>query len=62
MFYSLRKFGRFIKRLWRWIPVLWKQEDWDYDYLYEIMRIKMEELLKYSKHIDNCRALLSAPT
>ena len=52
MFYGLRKFGRFIKRLWRWVPVLWKQEDWDYDYLYEIMRIKMEELLKCLKE-DN---------
>ena len=52
MFYGLRKFGRFIKRLWRWVPVLWKQEDWDYDFLYEIMRIKMEELLKCLKE-DN---------
>ena len=27
-FYGLRKFGRFIKRLFIWIPILWKQEDW----------------------------------
>ena len=52
MFYGLRKFGRFIKRLYRWFPVLWRQEDWDYDYLYEVMRIKMEELLKCLKE-DN---------
>jgi len=49
MFYGLRKFGRFINRLYRWISVLWKQEEWDYEYLYDVMQIKMEELLKCLK-------------
>ena len=51
-FYGFKKIYRFIKRLYRWLPVLWKQEDWDYAYLYDVMQIKMEELLKCLKE-DN---------
>ena len=41
---SLRKFGRFIKRLWRWLPVLWNQEEWDYAYTYDLLIMKMKDL------------------
>ena len=40
----LRKSGRFVKRLGRWIPVLWNQEDWDYEYIYDLLIMKMKEL------------------
>ena len=40
----LRKVGRFILRLFRWIPVLWKQEEWDYEYVYDLLEMKMKEL------------------
>lgn len=43
-FYGIRKFGRFIRRIIRWLPVLYKQEDWDYDYLYDLIEIKLKEL------------------
>ena len=43
-FYGLRKFGRFIKRLFRWLPVLWRQEEWDYGYIYDILDVKLKEL------------------
>lgn len=42
--YFLRKVGRFILRLFRWIPVLWKQEEWDYEYVYDLLEMKMKEL------------------
>ena len=42
----LRKAGRFILRLVRWIPVLWNQEEWDYAYIYDILIMKMKELRK----------------
>ena len=41
-----RKCGRFIKRLFRWLPVLWNQEDWDYEYIYDLLEVKMKELRK----------------
>ena len=40
----LRRFGRFILREIRWIPVLWNQEDWDFEYMYDLLEVKMKEL------------------
>lgn len=41
---SIRKTGRFILRLVRWLPILWNQEDWDYAYIYDLLIMKMKEL------------------
>ena len=70
-FYGLRKFGRFIIREIKWIPILWKQEDWDYEYIYELMEVKMKELReclrqddmhvdsdKYARQISICLAYM----
>ena len=40
----LRKVGRFLLREIRWIPVLWNQEDWDFEYIYDLLEVKMKEL------------------
>ena len=40
----LRKVGRFILREIRWIPVLWNQEEWDFEYMYDLLKMKMKEL------------------
>ena len=37
---------RRIKRYIAWIPVLWKDENWDYAYLFEIMRFKISRMRK----------------
>lgn len=42
----LRKLGRFILREIRWISVLWNQEDWDFEYMYDLLEVKMKELRK----------------
>lgn len=42
----LRKLGRFVLREIRWIPVLWNQEDWDSEYIYDLLEVKMKELRK----------------
>lgn len=42
----LRKLGRFVLREIRWIPVLWNQEDWDSEYIYDLLEMKMKELRK----------------
>ena len=42
----LRRTGRFLVRLVRWLPVLWNQEDWDYAYVYDLLVVKMKELRK----------------
>ena len=42
----LRRLGRFILREVRWIPVLWNQEDWDFEYMYDLLEMKMKEIRK----------------
>lgn len=42
----LRRVGRFILRLIRWIPVLWNQEEWDFGYTYDILKHKIKEIRK----------------
>lgn len=42
----LRKFGRFILREIRWTSVLWNQEEWDFEYIYDLLEMKMKELKK----------------
>ena len=58
-FYNLRKFGRFILRLFKWIPILWRQEDWDFEYIYDLLEIKMKDLReclkKDSLHVNSDR-------
>ena len=58
-FYNLRKFGRFILRLFKWIPILWKQEDWDFEYMYDLLEIKMKDirecLKKDTLHVNSDR-------
>ena len=39
-----RKIFYFIKRLHRWFPVLWNQQDWDYEGVYSLLKQKMEDL------------------
>ena len=59
-----------IKRIVCWIPKIWKDRDWDYAYLYEIIEYKlsrMEDCIrngysidseKVAKNIKICRELL----
>lgn len=42
----IRRIYRFIHRLFRWIPVLWEQEEWDFGYTYDILKLRLEELRK----------------
>ena len=43
------------KRFFAWFPIIWKDEDWDSAYLFEIMRFKIsrirEEIEKNKRHI-----------
>lgn len=49
-----------MKRLWyrarnvlRWLPVIWGDRDWDYVYLYEVMRhklVRMESFIRREGH------------
>ena len=43
-FWRVKKFGRFIKRLFLWIPTIYRIENWDYEYLIDIMVIQLKQM------------------
>ena len=43
MFFDF-KIIRYIKKLIKWVPFLWKDEDWDYYYLLRIIKFKLEDM------------------
>ena len=40
--YSIRRFFRKIKNVFRWLPTIWKDEDYDYHFITEILIKKLE--------------------
>jgi len=42
--YGLQKLGRFFVRLIKWLPVIWKQEDWDFMLVYDLLAFRMKEV------------------
>jgi len=36
-----------IKQIFHWIPIIWKDKDWDHYFLYEILRFKLSNMEKY---------------
>lgn len=40
----IRHIGRFVKRLPSYIKLAWQQENWDYEYMYDMLEFKMKEL------------------
>ena len=44
-----RIFFASIERLFIWFPVIWKDRDWDYHYLYEVLKKKIELMSNFEK-------------
>ena len=40
--YYHKNFIQGIKNLWKWFPTIWKDRDYDGDFIYEILRVKLE--------------------
>ena len=45
--WRIRHFGRAVANMIRWAPVIWKDQDWDHRYIYDILRFKLENQAKY---------------
>ncbi len=41
-----------IKKLWYWFPVIWKDRDWDSNYIYYILEHKIKAQSKYIRERD----------
>jgi len=39
--YRVKEYIRKIKNLVRWAPIIWRDHDWDYYFIYEILKYKL---------------------
>lgn len=55
--WKVRRIIRKLKIVYKWIPVLMQDEDWDYFYIYTILQRKLEfareHMLNHGYHEDN---------
>lgn len=40
----MRNLLSFLKRLWAYLPVLWRDRDWDYAFLLRLMQLKISRM------------------
>jgi hypothetical protein len=45
--YKIKQFFRRIYNLYRWLPIIWKDQDWDDHYIWEILKFKLKNQSKY---------------
>ena len=45
--YYHKDFIEGIKNLWKWFPVIWRDRDWDTNFIYEIIKVKLENQADY---------------
>lgn len=45
--YMHLEFARGVRNLWKWFPVIWKDRDYDAHYIYELIRVKLQNQAKY---------------
>ena len=45
--YYHKDFINGIKNLWKWFPTIWRDRDWDANFIYEIIKVKLEHQAKY---------------
>lgn len=50
--WKIRDVYRSIKNVIRWLPVIWKDRDWDQHYIWEILKTKLKNQAKYIGNRD----------
>lgn len=45
--YKIKQFFKRIRNLYRWFPVIWKDQDWDDYYIFEILKFKLKNQAEY---------------
>jgi hypothetical protein len=45
--YKIKQFFRRIYNLYRWAPIIWKDQDWDDHYIFEILKFKLKNQAEY---------------
>jgi hypothetical protein len=45
--YRIKQFFRRIRNLYRWLPIIWKDQDWDHHFIFEILKSKLKHQAEY---------------
>lgn len=45
--WEIRSVYRSVKNVFRWLPVIWKDRDWDDHFIFEILKTKLKHQAKY---------------
>ncbi len=45
--YIIKQFFRRIYNLYRWFPIIWKDQDWDHHFIFEILKFKLKNQAEY---------------
>ena len=55
--WRIKRIIRRTKNLFRWLPIIWEDEQWDYYHIFEILKHKLiftaEHTRKYGYHINS---------
>jgi hypothetical protein len=49
----LKNLKRGLVNLYKWLPVVWKDRDWDYGFVFNLLKFKLEEMSKYTSSRKN---------
>jgi len=47
--YFFLDLGRRIKNLWRWLPIIWNDKDYDDHFIFEILKFKLKNTADYTE-------------
>lgn len=47
--YYHKYFKQGVKNIWYWFPIIWKDRDWDYSYIYKILKHKLEKQARFTQ-------------
>ena len=48
--YKIKNIYYQLKNVIKWLPIIWKDRDWDYGYFYRILYFKLKNMEKYFNH------------
>lgn len=45
--YYHKNFIQGVKNLWKWFPTIWRDRDWDHNFIYELLKVKLKHQSDY---------------
>ena len=50
--YKIKQFFKRIYNLYRWFPIIWKDQDWDHSFIFDILKFKLKNQAEYIGYHD----------